>query len=107
MPSKRLYDMPPQPTTEAGIHDSWRGDLYVVIGDEQLKDGAYAVRVYFNPLVRCIWIGALIMFIGGGISLATAACVVGVPVKAAEAEGGDGMNGSRAAFARWLPAGCS
>jgi cytochrome c-type biogenesis protein CcmF len=82
VPSKRIYDMPPQPTTEAGIHNSWRGDLYIVIGDEQLKDGAYAVRVYFNPLVRCIWIGALIMFIGGGISLADRRLRLGVPVKA-------------------------
>ena len=32
-PSKRVYDAPPQPTTEAGIHASWRGDLYLVIGD--------------------------------------------------------------------------
>ena len=36
-PAKRVYDVPPQPTTEAGIHASWRGDLYVVLGDEQKK----------------------------------------------------------------------
>jgi cytochrome c-type biogenesis protein CcmF len=82
VPSKRIYDMPPQPTTEAGIYNAWGGDLYIVIGDEQLKDGAYALRVYFNPLVRCIWIGALIMFIGGGISLADRRLRLGVPVKA-------------------------
>jgi len=81
-PSKRIYDMPPQPTTEAGIHNSWRGDLYIVIGDEQLEGGAYAVRVFFNPLVRFIWIGALIMFIGGGLSLTDRRLHVGVPVKA-------------------------
>ena len=28
-PSRRIYDMPPEPTTEAGIHVAWRGDLYV------------------------------------------------------------------------------
>ena len=79
-PSKRLYDAPPQPTTEAGIHASWRGDLYVVIGDPQ-EAGAYAVRAYFNPLVRFIWLGALIMFIGGGISLSDRRLRVGAPVK--------------------------
>ena len=79
-PSKRLYDAPPQPTTEAGIHASWRGDLYVVIGDPQ-EGGAYAVRAYFNPLVRFIWLGALIMFIGGGISLSDRRLRVGAPVK--------------------------
>ena len=77
-PSKRVYDAPPQPTTEAGIHASWRGDLYVVIGDSQ-GNGAYAVRAYFNPLVRCIWIGALIMFLGGGISLSDRRLRVGAP----------------------------
>jgi len=77
-PSKRLYDAPPQPTTEAGIHASWRGDLYLVIGDSQ-PDGGYAVRAYFNPLVRFIWLGTLIMFFGGGISLSDRRLRIGVP----------------------------
>ncbi len=81
-PSKRIYDMPPQPTTEAGIHASWRGDLYTVIGDEQMAGGAYAVRTYFNPLVRFIWIGAVIMFMGGFASLSDRRLRVGAPVKA-------------------------
>jgi len=77
-PSKRVYDAPPQPTTEAGIHPSWRGDLYVVLGDAQ-KGGGYAVRLYFNPLVRFIWIGALIMFCGGAVSLSDRRLRVGAP----------------------------
>jgi cytochrome c-type biogenesis protein CcmF len=81
-PSKRLYDAPPQSTTEAGIHASWRGDLYLVIGDPQ-PDGGFAVRAYFNPLVRFIWLGALIMFIGGGISLSDRRLRVGAPARAA------------------------
>jgi len=80
-PSKRIYDAPPQPTTEAGIHVSWRGDLYVVLGDAQ-KGGGYAVRLYFNPLVRFIWLGALIMFIGGGVSLSDRRLRVGAPGRA-------------------------
>ena len=61
---------------------AWRGDLYVVLGD-QLKDGAYSVRVYFNPLVRLIWLGAVIMFVGGGISLSDRRLRVGAPKRAA------------------------
>jgi cytochrome c-type biogenesis protein CcmF len=80
-PSKRLYDAPPQPTTESGIHASWRGDLYIVIGDQQGDTGGYAVRAYFNPLVRFIWLGALIMFIGGGVSLSDRKLRVGAPAK--------------------------
>jgi cytochrome c-type biogenesis protein CcmF len=77
-PSKREFTVERNATTEAGIHASWRGDLYVVLGDA-LKDGAYSVRIYFNPLVRCIWIGAVIMFIGGAISLSDRRLRVGAP----------------------------
>jgi cytochrome c-type biogenesis protein CcmF len=80
-PAKRLYDAPRQPTTEAGIHVALAGDLYVVLGDAQ-NDGAIAVRLYFNPLVRFIWIGAVLMFIGGGLSLSDRRLRVGAPRKA-------------------------
>jgi len=80
-PSKRLYDAPRQPTTEAGIHAAIGGDLYVVIGDAQ-NDGGFAVRLYFNPLVRCIWLGAILMFIGGALSLSDRRLRVGAPRKA-------------------------
>jgi cytochrome c-type biogenesis protein CcmF len=86
-PSKRLYDAPPQPTSEAGIYASWGGDLYVVLGDQQ-ADGGFAVRLYFHPLVRCIWIGALIMFIGGGISLSDRRLRIGAPSRASRAPSG-------------------
>ena len=80
-PSKRQYNAPPQATSEAGIHVSLLGDLYVVLGDEA-GDGAYAVRLYFNPLVRFIWIGAIIMFVGGGLSLSDRRLRVGAPRRA-------------------------
>ncbi len=80
-PSKRAFAVEKSATTEAGIHNSWRGDLYVVLGD-QLKDGGYSVRVYFNPMVRLIWIGALIMFLGGGVSLSDRRLRVGAPKRA-------------------------
>jgi cytochrome c-type biogenesis protein CcmF len=80
-PAKRLYDSPPQPTTEAGIHASWRGDLYTVLGDAQ-ADGAFAVRLYFHPFVRFIWLGCVIMFLGGLISLLDRRLRVGAPTSA-------------------------
>jgi cytochrome c-type biogenesis protein CcmF len=81
LPSKRLYDAPRQQTSEAGIHASWRGDLYAVLGDAQ-NDGGYAIRLYFNPLVRFIWIGTLIMFLGGFMSLTDRRLRVGAPQRA-------------------------
>ena len=86
MPSKRLYVAPQTETTEAAIHAAWNGDLYVVLGD-QLKNGAFTLRFYFNPLVRFIWIGALIMFLGGLISLSDRRLRVGVPKRSRAAAG--------------------
>ncbi len=77
-PTKRMYAVPRQATTEAGIHVSWRGDLYAVLGDEH-KDGAFTVRLYFNPLVRCIWLGAVVMFLAGGLSLSDRRLRIGAP----------------------------
>jgi cytochrome c-type biogenesis protein CcmF len=85
-PSKRLYDAPPQPTTEAGIYAAWSGDLYAVLGDRQ-PDGGFAVRLYFNPLVRFIWIGALVMFLGGAFSVSDRRFRVGAPVRARRRSG--------------------
>jgi cytochrome c-type biogenesis protein CcmF len=77
-PAKRLYDMPRQATSEAGIHVGWRGDLYAVLGDEQ-QGGGWTVRLYHNPLVRCIWLGAIVMFLGGGLSLSDRRLRIGAP----------------------------
>ena len=81
IPSKRAYPVEKSATTEAGIHNSWRGDLYLVLGDP-LKDGGYTVRVYFNPMVRLIWLGALFMFFGGMVSLSDRRLRVGAPKRA-------------------------
>jgi cytochrome c-type biogenesis protein CcmF len=80
-PSKREFTVEGSDTTEAGIYTSWRGDLYAVLGDP-LKDGGYSVRVYFNPLVQFIWLGAVVMFIGGGVSLSDRRLRVGAPKRA-------------------------
>jgi cytochrome c-type biogenesis protein CcmF len=80
-PAKRTYDAPRQTTTEAAIHVSWRGDLYAVLGDD-LAGGAYVIRLYFNPLVRLIWLGALVMALGGVLSLSDRRLRVGAPRRA-------------------------
>jgi cytochrome c-type biogenesis protein CcmF len=80
-PSKRTFDAPRQTTTEAGIHAGWNGDLYAVLGDPQAA-GGYAVRLYFNPFVRCIWVGAVVMFLGGLLSLSDRRLRIGAPQRA-------------------------
>ena len=80
-PSKRLYIAPRQQTSEAGIHAAWRGDLYTILGDAQ-AGGGYVFRLYFNPLVRLIWIGTIFMFLGGFLSLSDRRLRVGAPQRA-------------------------
>jgi cytochrome c-type biogenesis protein CcmF len=80
-PSKRKFTTPPMDTTEAAIHVSWRGDLYAVLGDE-LAGGGWVVRLYFNPLVRLIWLGALVMALGGVLSLSDRRLRIGAPRRA-------------------------
>ena len=82
--SKREFTVERTDTTEAGIHTNWRGDLYAVLGDP-LKDGAYSIRLYFNPLVYLIWLGAVVMFLGGAISLSDRRLRVGAPKRGAAA----------------------
>ncbi len=93
LPSKRAYTAPRDTTTEAGIHVALGGDLYAVLGDPQ-KDGGFAVRFYFNPLVRFIWIGALIMFLGGALSLSDRRLRVGAPKRARSIPGASGVSAS-------------
>ncbi|WP_323006913.1 heme lyase CcmF/NrfE family subunit [Pseudorhodobacter sp.] len=68
-PEKRVYPVAGMPTTEAGIDYGFTRDLYLVIGDAQ-DDGTWAVRSYFKPFANWIWGGALLMSLGGLISLA-------------------------------------
>jgi cytochrome c-type biogenesis protein CcmF len=65
-PEKRNYNASGMPMTEAAIESGLLGDLYVSLG-EPIPDsnGAWAVRVYVKPFVDWIWIGCLLMALGG------------------------------------------
>jgi cytochrome c-type biogenesis protein CcmF len=67
-PEKRYYPVAGMPTTEAAIdYGVWR-DIYLVIGDAQ-EDGGWAVRSYIKPFANWLWGGALLMALGGLLSL--------------------------------------
>ncbi len=76
---KRIYNVSGQPTTEAAIRTTVAGDLYAVIGDRDAATGGFVTRLYFNPLVVWMWIGTLVMIIGGTISLTDRRHRVGAP----------------------------
>ena len=68
-PEKRAYASGGQSMTEAGIHARLNGDIYVALG-EPLGNNAWAVRVHVKPFVRWIWLGALLMALGGFVTAA-------------------------------------
>ncbi|MDO5504675.1 MAG: heme lyase CcmF/NrfE family subunit [Pseudoxanthomonas suwonensis] len=68
-PEKRRYKGDGQVMTEAAINPGAFRDLYVALG-ESLGDDAWAVRVQVKPFVRWIWLGALLMMLGGFVTAA-------------------------------------
>ncbi len=67
-PESRFYPVAGMPTTEAAIDNGVFRDLYVVIGEEQ-ADESWAIRTFIKPFANWIWAGAIIMSIGGLLSL--------------------------------------
>ncbi|MBN8280357.1 MAG: heme lyase CcmF/NrfE family subunit, partial [Gammaproteobacteria bacterium] len=67
-PEKRTYNVRSSPMTEAGIDAGWSRDLFVALGDP-LGNDAWSVRLQYKPLVRFIWLGALVMAFGGLLAL--------------------------------------
>jgi cytochrome c-type biogenesis protein CcmF len=63
-PEKRVYHVQKQPMTESAINSNPARDLYVALG-EPLGDGAWSVRIHTKPLVIWIWLGCVVMAIGG------------------------------------------
>ncbi|MCX8569605.1 MULTISPECIES: heme lyase CcmF/NrfE family subunit [Hyphomicrobiales] len=80
MSAKRFYPVRQMPTTEAGIRTMWLSQLYVALGDET-ADGSVVVRVWWKPLVTLIWGGALVMMVGGFVSLMDRRLRVGAPAR--------------------------
>jgi len=79
-PESRNYPTPPMQTSEAAIRPTPVADLYIAIGDPG-PSGGWATRLYHKPLVHWIWFGALIMTIGGIVSLTDRRHRVGAPAR--------------------------
>ncbi len=63
-PEKRLYLGGGMPMTEAAIDAGLLRDIYVSLG-EGLGNGDWSLRLYYKPYVRWIWLGAILMALGG------------------------------------------
>jgi len=67
-PAKRFYPARKMARAEAGIVTLGLGQVYAALGDAHGE--TIDARLYYKPLVTLIWIGALVMAFGGGLSLA-------------------------------------
>ena len=70
-PMKRFYPAAAMPTTETAIHKTGTGDLYIALGEAREVDGEsrWVFRVYFNPLVDVLYLGVVLIGLGGLLGL--------------------------------------
>jgi cytochrome c-type biogenesis protein CcmF len=81
-PSRRSYPARQMTTTQAALMVRGVSQLYLAIGDPN-PDGTVTVRLYHKPMVLLIWIGAVVMMLGGGLALSDRRLRVGAPQPAA------------------------
>jgi cytochrome c-type biogenesis protein CcmF len=77
-PSKRTFPARSTTRTEAALMGRGFSQLYLSLGDLS-PAGTLAVRVYHKPLVLLIWLGTIVMVIGGTLSLSDRRLRVGAP----------------------------
>ena len=77
-PTKRTFQARNSSTTEAALLTRGFSQLYMSLGDAG-TDGTIAVRLYHKPLVLLIWLGTVVMVLGGALSLTDRRLRVGAP----------------------------
>ncbi len=77
-PSKRTFGSRGSTTTESALMARGFSQLYLSLG-ELNPDGSAAIRLYYKPLVLLIWLGCIVMVVGGGLSLSDRRLRVGAP----------------------------
>jgi cytochrome c-type biogenesis protein CcmF len=81
-PQKRNFSARETSTNEAALMTRGVGQIYLSLGDSN-KDGSLAIRLYYKPLVMLIWLGGVVMMLGGALSLSDRRLRVGAPKPAA------------------------
>ena len=65
-PQKRRFVVQQIDNSHAAITFNWGRDLFVAMGNS-LGEGAWSLRIQYKPLMRYVWLGALLMAVGGGV----------------------------------------
>jgi cytochrome c-type biogenesis protein CcmF len=68
-PQSRFFPDPPTTTNEAAIDTSWNGQLYAVLGERD-DQGRWQLRLWWKPFVTLIWLGGIMIALGGVLALA-------------------------------------
>ena len=79
-PQRRYFALQDQTTGLTAIRSGLVSDLYLALGDSN-EDDAWTVRAYWKPMVSWIWLGGLVMALGGIVSLSDRRWRVGVAAK--------------------------
>lgn len=83
-PAKRVYPARNMPTTEAAINSYGFSQLYVSLGDARPDERVLAVYAYYKPNILLIWLGTIVMGLGGMFSLFDRRLRIGVPASKRE-----------------------
>ncbi|MBU6253608.1 MAG: heme lyase NrfEFG subunit NrfE, partial [Alphaproteobacteria bacterium] len=67
-PALHRFFNPAMVTNEAGIRTFWNGQLYLVVGDER-PGNAWVIRMWWKPFITLIWLGGVLIAMGGALSL--------------------------------------
>ncbi|MHC5005180.1 MAG: cytochrome c-type biogenesis CcmF C-terminal domain-containing protein, partial [Planctomycetota bacterium] len=62
-PQRRFYDTWQEPNSEVAIRSTWRDDVYLTLAGWQA--GITAIQVKVNPMVLWLWLGGVVMVLGG------------------------------------------
>jgi cytochrome c-type biogenesis protein CcmF len=84
-PAVRFYPTRQTSRTEAGIKTIDFGQIYVGISDGDTQ-GSVNARLYWKPLVTLIWLGAIVMALGGLCSLSDRRLRIGVARRVRKAD---------------------
>lgn len=69
VPEKRWYPVAGTTTSETAMLRDGLGIFYAVLGDADAENpGRFVVRLYDHPLLLLVYIGALLMILGGALS---------------------------------------
>ncbi len=67
-PEVRYYPVEDTNTTESDIYYSLLSNLYIAMGDSD-GQGGFVVRVYYKPWMNLIWVGCVLMALGGFVAM--------------------------------------